>query len=146
MLKQWIETCAVQRMGLRDGLVLNLDDYNEVVISRPFRLRLPPAGAFPAEDVLIDPHCVAPEERALLDLAGSTCTQAWCGDDGALHLEFSRGHGIHVHSDEHAAAWELYGKHHGYMACLPGGRVRFVRHDLPEGADAAAGEAPATSA
>lgn len=146
MLKQWIEECVVQRVCLRDGLVLNLDDYNEVVIARPFRLTLPPAGAYPAEVMMIDPRCIAPEQRALLDLAGSTCTRAWCGDDGALHLQFSRGHGIDVHSDEHAAAWELYGKHHGYMACLQGGRVRVVRHDLPDGADpAAAGDVSAPS-
>lgn len=145
MLKQWIECCAVQRVSLHDGLVLNLDDYNEVVISGPFRLTLPPAGDFPAEDVVIDPGCVAPHERPLLNLAGSVCTQAWCGDDGTLHLEFSSGHGIEVRSDDRAAAWELYGKRHGYIACLPGGRVRVVRHDLPEGADAV-DELPSTPA
>ncbi|EUA35630.1 hypothetical protein I552_6432 [Mycobacterium xenopi 3993] len=34
--------------------------------------------------------------------------------------------------DPHRTAWELYGKLHGYAACLAGGKVRVVRHDLPE--------------
>nr|WP_268811684.1 hypothetical protein [Mycobacterium kyorinense] len=30
---------------------------------------------------------------------------------------------------------------HGYMACLPRGQVRVVRHDIPDGADTDAGVA-----
>jgi hypothetical protein len=133
MLTLWIEQCTVQRVSLHDGLVLNLDDYNELVISGLLRLTLPPAGAYPAEEVVIDPTNVPLHERPLLDLSGSMCTAAWCADDGVLHVGFSRGHRIEVDADPDSAAWELYGKRHGYMACLPGGRVRTVRHDLPDG-------------
>ena len=55
MYTQWIEDCVVQRVSVRDGLVLDLDDYNEVVISRPLLLTLPAADRFPAEAVLINP-------------------------------------------------------------------------------------------
>lgn len=137
MIRQWIEQCAVQRVSLHDGLVLGLDDYNEVVISCPLQLRLPAVGQFPVEVVSIDPMNVSAMERALLDLAGEVCTDAWCGYDGTLHLGFSRGHGIEVAAAMGATAWELYGKRHGYMACLPGGRVRTVRHDLPDAEDVA---------
>ncbi len=136
MYTQWIQACVVQRVSLRDGLVLVFDDGNELVISRPLRLMLPPAGDFPAEEVLIDPNWVAEHERPLLDLAGAVCTHACYGDDGGLHLGFSNGHGIDVDADAHATAWELYGRHHGYMACLPPGRVRVVRYDIPEADDA----------
>ncbi|CQD04477.1 hypothetical protein ACT17_31860 [Mycolicibacterium conceptionense] len=132
MLTQWIECCTVQRVSLHDGLVLNLDDYNELVISGRLRLTLPPVGSYPSEGVMIDPTNVAQHERPLFDLAGSVCTEAWCADNGTLHLRFSRGHRIEVDADPHAPAWELYGKRHGYMACLPGGRVRTVRHDIPD--------------
>ena len=44
MFTQWIEDCVVQRVSLRDGLVLDLDGYSELVISRPLRLTLPPIG------------------------------------------------------------------------------------------------------
>ncbi|OBF17818.1 DUF6188 family protein [Mycobacterium sp. ACS4331] len=135
MLTQWIEKCTVQRVSLRGGLVLDLDDYNELVISRPMRLTLPPIDGYPEEQVVIDPSHVPAQQRPLLDLAGAVCTQAWCGDEGALHLNFSRGHRIDVDPDDSATSWELYGKHHGYMACLPHGRVRVVRHDLPEDED-----------
>jgi hypothetical protein len=47
------------------------------------------------------------------------------------HLEFSDGHQIDVPPDDNVTAWELYGKHHGHAACLPHGRVRVVRHDMP---------------
>jgi hypothetical protein len=137
MLNQWIECCMVQRVSLQDGLVLNLDDYNELVISGRLRLSLPPVDSYPTEDVLIDPTNVAQHERPLLDLAGSVCTEAWCTDNGTLHLRFSRGHRIEVDADPHAPTWELYGKRHGYMACLPGGRVRTVRHDIPDESTAA---------
>lgn len=128
----WIEHCTLQRMAVHDGLVLDLTDYNELVISRPLRLTLPAAGDFPAEDVVIDPANVAAHQRPLLDLAGSVCIEAWCADDGALHLRFSRGHVIEVAADPHASTWELYGKRHGYVACLPGGRVHTVRYGTPE--------------
>ena len=61
--------------------------------------------------------------------------------DGTLRVEFSNGYGFTVAADECFAAWELYGKRHGYMACLPGGRVRVVRHDMP--ADDLVSERPA---
>ena len=136
----WIERCTVQRVSLRDGLVLDLDDYNELVIATPIRLTLPPIGSsYPEEQVLIDPGNVSVQQRPLLDLAGAVCTHARYGDDGALHLGFSRGHRIDVEADAHATAWELYGKRHGYMACLPRGRVRVVRHDIPDADDTDAG-------
>ncbi|TXI64361.1 DUF6188 family protein [Mycolicibacterium mageritense] len=129
----WIERCTVQRVSLRDGLVLDLDDYNELVIATPIRLTLPPIGSsYPEEQVLIDPGNVSVQQRPLLDLAGAVCTGAWCDEGGGLHLGFSRGHRIDVAPQEVAASWELYGKRHGYMACLPRGRVRVVRHDLPD--------------
>ena len=34
--------------------------------------------------------------------------------------------------DDHVTAWELYGKYHGYAVCLPRGRVKVVRHDVPD--------------
>jgi hypothetical protein len=132
VVTQWIEGCGVQRLSLRDGLVLDFDDYNELVIARPLRLTLPAVGDQPAEDVLIDPSNVPNHERPLLDFAGATCTRAACDNDGTLHLKFSSGHLIEVSADEDATAWELYGKKHGYMACLPGGKVHVVRHDVPQ--------------
>lgn len=135
MYTQWIKDCVVQRVSVRDGLVLDLDDYNEVVISRPLTLTLPAIERFPAETVVIDPLQISMQERPLLNLAGAVCTQAWSDDEGGLHLSFSRGHRIDVDPDQHVTAWELYGKRHGYMACLPQGRVRVVRHDIPEGDD-----------
>jgi Family of unknown function (DUF6188) len=82
--------------------------------------------------VLIDPRSARAEHRALFDFAGSTCTHASWDEDGSLHLRFSDGHEIHAHSDDRRTAWELYGKLHGYAACLARGQVRVVRHDLPE--------------
>lgn len=145
MLNQWIVCCMVQRVSLAEGLVLNLDDYNELVISGRLRLTLPPAGVHPVEEVFIDPTNVAPHQRPLLDLAGSVCTEAWCSDDGALHLRFSCGHRIDVGAERDGPAWELYGKRHGYMACLPGGRVRTVRHDIPDDESMAAEAHSATT-
>lgn len=132
MLTQWIEDRAVTRIGLRDGLVLNFDDDSELVITRPLRLRLPALSRYAAETVDIDPFKVPEIERALLDFAGAICTHAVVDDSGALHLEFSGGNGIDVAADAHHAAWELYGKRHGFMVCLPAGRVRVVRHDIDE--------------
>ncbi|WP_074346535.1 DUF6188 family protein, partial [Mycobacteroides abscessus] len=96
---------------------------------------LPAIERFPAETVVIDPLQISMQERPLLNLAGAVCTQAWSDDEGGLHLSFSRGHRIDVDPDQQVTAWELYGKRHGYMACLPQGRVRVVRHDIPEGDD-----------
>lgn len=132
MITQWIEACEVQRVSLVGGLVLNLEDYNELVVTRPLRLSLPPVGAYPAEDVIVDPNDVPDHQRPLLNFAGSVCTLASCDDDGTLRVEFSNGYGFTVAPDECFTSWELYGKRHGYMACLPGGRVRVVRHDVPE--------------
>jgi hypothetical protein len=133
MIEQWIQGCVVQRIMFDDDFVINLDDYNELVITRPLRLSLPALEDFPAEDVMIDPNHVPDYQRPLLNFAGSICTHASCGDDGTLHVEFSNGYRVTVAADEDFTAWELYGKRHGYMACLPHGRVRVVRHDLPEG-------------
>ncbi|CAN5786168.1 DUF6188 family protein [soil metagenome] len=132
MTEQWIRGCHLQRIGFRDGLVLNLDDYNELVIAGPMRLTLPPAGSYPAEVVPLDPTAITSQQRPLFDFCGAECTQAEWDDDGDLHLEFARGHQIDVPHDEHTTAWELYGKHHGYVACLPHGKVRVVRHDQPD--------------
>jgi hypothetical protein len=111
---------------------LDLDDYNELVIFGRLRLTLPPVGPYPGEDVLLDPRSVAQHERPLLDLAGSVCTEAWCTGNGTLHLRFSGGHRIEVEADPRDAAWELYGKRHGYSVCLAGGWVRTVRYDIPD--------------
>ncbi len=55
MTEPWIRGCVVQRIMFRDGLVLNLDDYNELVISVPFFLTLPQTSRNDEEVVLIDP-------------------------------------------------------------------------------------------
>jgi hypothetical protein len=132
MTEQWIRGCHLQRIMFRDGLVLNLDDYNELVIAAPMRLTVPPAGGYPAEVIRVDPMAIGPELRPLFNFCGAECTEAGWDDDGDLHLEFSVGHRIDVPHDERATAWELYGKHHGYVACMPHGKVRVVRHDLPD--------------
>ena len=131
MTEPWIRGCVVQRIMFRDGLVLSLDD-NELVISVPFVLTLPATETDAEEAVRIDPKAIRDVERALFDFAGSTCTHASWDEDGSLHVRFSDGHEIHAHSDDNRTAWELYGKDHGYAACLSHGRVRVVRHDLPE--------------
>jgi hypothetical protein len=134
MTEQWIQGRTLQRIMFRDGLVLNLDEYNELVISAPMELTLPDIGgaAEASEVVTIDPTAVRTEQKPLFDFAGTTCTHADWDDDGSLHLQFSGGQHIDVPSDDAHTSWELYGKHHGYAACLPHGRVRVVRHDLPE--------------
>ncbi len=136
MTEQWIQGHVLQRIAFRDGLVLNLDDYNELVISVPLDLTLPQlaglAGAGEPEVVTIDPIAVRNEQKPLFDFAGATCTHADWDANGSLHLAFSGGQHIDVHSDDARTSWELYGKHHGYVACLPHGHVRVVRHDLPE--------------
>ncbi|HJT95013.1 MAG TPA: DUF6188 family protein [Mycobacterium sp.] len=140
MESPWIIGCMVQRVALHDGLVLDLDGYNEIVITSPLRLTLPAYGHSPGEEVTVNPADVAAYQRPVLDVAGSVCTYAACDESGALHLEFSTGEWIDVAADEHAIAWKLYGKRHGYMVCLPQGRVRAIRHDLPE-ADESGAEA-----
>ncbi|OBF90669.1 hypothetical protein A5791_16295 [Mycobacterium sp. 852002-51163_SCH5372311] len=132
MTHEWIEGCAVVRIMFRDGLVVNFEDDNELVIKVPMRLTVPPVGSYPAEVVPVDPMATRDEERPLFDISGTTCTRALWNDDGSLHLEFSDAHRIDVPSDEHITAWELYGKYHGYVACLPHGKVRVLRHDLLE--------------
>jgi len=136
MTEQWIQGHVLQRITFREGLVLNLDDYNELVISVPLDLTLPQVGdvtgSGAAEVVTIDPTAMRNEQKPLFDFAGTTCTHADWDTDGSLHLQFSGGQHIDVRSDDVHTAWELYGKHHGYAACLPHGRVRVVRHDLSE--------------
>ena len=135
MTEQWIQGRTLQRITFRDGLVLNLDEYNELVISAPMELTLPDIGgdlAGASEVVAIDPTAVRNEQKPLFDFAGTTCTHADWDADGSLHLAFSGGQHIDVPSDDAHTSWELYGKHHGYAACLPHGRVRVVRHDLPD--------------
>lgn len=135
LIEHWIQGCAVQRIMFRDGLVLNFDDDNELVISAPIRLTLPATASAPVEVVSIDPNDPALQERPLFDFSGATCTEVAWGDNGDLHLEFSDGHQIDVSPDEKVTAWELYGKYHGYAACLAHGKVRVVRHDMPENGD-----------
>jgi len=153
MTEQWIRGCVVQRIMFRDGLVVNFDDYNELVISVPLTMLLPATATDPAEVVTIDPKHVRNVERPLFDFAGPTCTHAAWEHDGTLQLRFSDGHEIDVAPDPHHTAWELYGKYHGFAACLPHGRVRVVRHDLVDaesdldadlGADSGTGEAGGT--
>lgn len=86
MTEQWLEGCAVQRIMFRDGLVLNFDDYNELVISVPLQLTLPAIETSPAEVVAIDPNDPADHERPLFDFAGATCTAFVWYDTGDLHL------------------------------------------------------------
>ena len=74
MYTQWIEDCVVQRVSIRDGLVLDLDDYNEIVISRPLTLTLPAIDRFPVEAVLIDPLRISVHERPLLNWPARSAT------------------------------------------------------------------------
>jgi hypothetical protein len=129
--QQWIQGYVVQRIVVHDDLALHLDHHSELVISAPMRLTLPKTDTYPAEVVSLDPSSIPVDQRPLLDISGATCTRAGWDGDGNLHLEFSGGHQIDVSSSPHVTAWELYGKHHGYIACLPRGDVRIVRHDLP---------------
>jgi hypothetical protein len=132
MADHWIQGCVVQRIVVHDDLVLNLDHHSELVISAPMHLTLPETDTYPAEVVAIDPTSITADQRPLLGIAGATCTQAGWDEDGNLHLEFSGGHQIDVSSSAHVTAWELYGKRHGYIACLRRGDVRVVRHDMPQ--------------
>jgi len=74
LLEHWIQGCAVQRIMFRDGLVLNLDDYNELVVSTPITMTLPATANSPAEVVSIDPNDLAVQEQPLFDFSGATCT------------------------------------------------------------------------
>ena len=132
MLERWLEGCALQRIMFRDGLVLNFEDYNELVITVPMRLTLPAIESSPAEVVAIDPNHAANQVRPLFDFAGEKCTGVVWYDTGDLHIEFSDGHKIDVPPSENVTAWELYGKRHGYAACLAKGKIRVVRHDVAE--------------
>lgn len=127
-IEPWIEGCTVDRILFRDGLVLSLDGYNELVIPIPIRLRLPPTQIRSAEVVTIDPLATTAAQKPLFDFAGTTCTGFSFDDDGELRMEFASGHRIEV-SPTDGTAWELYCKYHGYAACLGRGRVRVVRHD-----------------
>ena len=135
LIEHWIQGCAVQRVMFRDGPVLNLEDYNELVISAPIRLTLPATATSPVEVVSVDPNDPAAQLRPLFDFSGATWTDVTWDDAGDLHLEFSDGHQIDVPPDDHVTAWELYGKNHGYAACLPHGKVQVVRHDVPDDSD-----------
>ncbi len=55
LIEHWIRGCAVQRITFHDGLVLNLEDYNELVISTPITLTLPATANSPVEVVSVDP-------------------------------------------------------------------------------------------
>lgn len=65
MYTQWIENLAVQRLSVRDGLVLDFDDCNEIVISCPLLLTLLPSapipsrrcGSTPSGSPLTNVHC-----------------------------------------------------------------------------------------
>src|SRR5260370_18741873 len=105
----------------RNGLVLNLDDYNELVISVPFYFTLPQTPRDDEEVVLIDPRSARAEHRALFDFAGSTCTHASWDEDGSLHLRFSDAHEIHAHSEDPRTAWELSGNVHAHARFLAPG-------------------------
>ena len=132
MFTMWIDNCELRRIGLRDGLVLDFEDYNELVITGPVQLTIPPVGRLPGEVVSLDPLAVADYQRPLFDFSGATCVSSEVDDDGTLRVEFSSGHRVEVRALERRPAWELYGKRHGFMVCLPGGRVHVVRHDVEE--------------
>ena len=71
MTEQWIQGRTLQRIMFRDGLVLNLDEYNELVISAPMELTLPELGggaSGAAEVVAIDPTAVRNEQKPALRL------------------------------------------------------------------------------
>ena len=91
LIEHWIQGCAVQRVMFRDGLVLNLEDYNELVISAPIRLTLPATATSPVEVVSVDPNDPAAQLRPLFDFSGATCTDVTWDDAGDLHVEFSDG-------------------------------------------------------
>lgn len=128
-MEQWLQDCVVERISFRDGLILDFDDHNELIISVPMRLILPATDALPAEAVTIDPDDASAWERPLFDFAGSLCTNVVWDDHGDLHVKFSSGHQIDVSPHERVTAWELFGEYHGYAACLPHGEVKNVQLD-----------------
>lgn len=125
----WLQDCVLERVSFREGLVLDFDDHNELVVSAPLRLTLPAMKTLPSEVVIIDPQDISAYERPLFDFAGSTCIDLVWDDHGNLYLEFSSGHQIDVSPAEHVTAWELYGEFHGYVACLRHGEVQNVQLD-----------------
>lgn len=137
MSELWIQGCQVQRIVFRDGLVLNLSDYNELVISVPIELTLPSTEHDESEVVWIDPTAISVVQRPLFDFSGQRCVTADWEDDGTLRLKLADGHVIVARAATHHTAWELYGKYHGYAACQPRGRVRIVRHDVDDESDTA---------
>jgi hypothetical protein len=128
-MELWLQDCAVERVSFRDGLVLDFDNHNELVISLPLRLTRPATDTLPTEVVTVDPYAVSDYERPLFDFAGSTCTDVAWDDHGDLHVKFSSGHQIDVSPDERVTAWELYAEYYGYAACLPHGEVQYVQLD-----------------
>jgi hypothetical protein len=127
--EQWLQDCELVRISFREGLVLDFEGQNELVISVPLRLTLPATSTLPAQVATIDPYGVSEPERPLFDFAGSTCTDGVWDDCGDLHLKFSTGHQIDVSADKRITAWELYGEYQGYVACLPPGKVQKVELD-----------------
>lgn len=61
MLTQWIGICHGQRLDLNGGLVLNIADHNELVITQPVELCRRSARAYPGEGVTLDPNDVPDE-------------------------------------------------------------------------------------
>ena len=94
LIEHWNQGCAVQRLMFRDGLVLNLEDYNELVISTPITLTLPAIANSPVEVVSIDPNDPAVHERPLFDSPGRRARMSPGDDAGDLHMEFSDGHRV----------------------------------------------------
>ena len=54
--------------------MLNLEDHNELVITRPLRLSLPPVGAYTAEDVIVDPNDVTSMRRMVTPPSPAFCS------------------------------------------------------------------------
>ena len=71
MYTQWIKDCVVQRVSVRDGLVLDLTTTTRSSSRVPLTLTLPAMERFPAETVVIDPLQISTQERPLLNLAGA---------------------------------------------------------------------------
>ena len=65
MTEQWIQGHVLQRIMFRDGLVLNLDHYNELVISAPMELTVPPIAGETRDVFPIDPMAVRREQKPL---------------------------------------------------------------------------------
>ena len=65
----------MKRISFRDGLVLDLEDYNELVISAPLALTLPATETDPQEVVAINPAAVRTQE-VLTTLDGAPTIRA----------------------------------------------------------------------